>query len=110
MEHLEKLRSLESGWYDGGGQKIDSFIIGIAESLLKLFQTGNILEPDIGPTESGTIIFQWRKGDMLAVLDILGYSIELDFVQDSTVNTHLFNLSEIANLLDQLQFFSIANK
>jgi hypothetical protein len=106
-EHLEKLQSLEAGWYDGNGQKIDSSIIETAEYLLKLFQTRNILEPDIGPTEAGTILFQWWSGNILAVLDILGDSFELDFIEDTTVNTHLFNLSETTNLLNQLQFFSI---
>lgn len=109
-EHLKKLQSLESGWYDGSGQKIESSIFETVEYLLKLFQTRNILEPDIGPTEEGTILFKWWSGNMLGILDLTGYSFKLDFVEDCVVNTHLFNLSETTNLLDKLQCFSSHNK
>lgn len=80
-DRLLHLASLEDGWLDGDGRRIDPEAVSKAELLLdRIFPKGDnysTRKPGIFPMESGGIVLEWYINDSLVSVEIDPHEDEL---------------------------------
>ena len=80
---LEKLHSLEDGWFDGDGQKFDRSNLNWLSRAFDNYVSRTLLLPFTFPTVEGGIQFEWKRGEHDATLEVN--------LTDKTAYLHYYN-------------------
>lgn len=103
-ERLEYLATIEDGWLDeyGSGKTISKEILTRTADLLDLFQSNNIKEPMLFPTEEGFILVEWHREDGITTIDVepeTYYFFNLDTNNVDNRYTHEENVTNVDKII-----------